>query len=543
MKQMKKDEPLLELIPKERLSAKQKAFRPDKRKDTLPMYRLLREPTHLDEFDWKKHRNIAIWRENRTLICIGHSARRQSGERRVSFTICHDGKYTLECTIYGKKDSAVAETATFFCSLQHSGESTARLEIYSYEKRNKNVFKLAALQAEQLAQILDANPTRHWEFQTGVLSEEQSVVLATRPYPLHLKLTQSLGTKNGCGLKLGGTAFVNALETRQSPFGSLYIDFDMDGMPFCRTNLFRLFQLEIFETLSCSFLDEELVLRPFYAKVKALNYEINAFYIEPRDFDSLDIVTNDLQFRLYVENNDSWEGIMISFLNRVAELGHFERFGFSVDCGRRYTSSHELEPVAEALVLAIKTNPKLTHLNLSDSHWRMDWGPHFQIIFKAVEEHKSLRTVILSDRNWTDDNYSWLGKLLSCNRHITVLDRSGEKISNGPAIDNLYLLNHIYLKSAKLLQESTALRPLLVEAALVKSASGTFQPTALLLSKHADVLCESILGVSQDACIVSPVDAASPTSIAPGSSRTDPSKRKARIQSSHAVKKAARNET
>ena len=540
---------ILEPIPK--LSAKQKAFRPDKRKDAMPLYKLRREPTQFEDIiDCKTYRsrtNMSIWRDNHTLICVGPSARRQNGERRVFFTI-YCGKRTLECCIYGKKDSAVAETLALFWSLPYSGAS--RVEFFATEKRSKQDFKFTALSPEQLERILDANPTRHWEFHTGIWSAEQSVIFATRPYPLHLKLTDSLGTKNGFGIRDCGTSFTDALQARQSSFGTLCLDFDWGEMPFSGENLFRLSQLDIFEKLSCSYLnDMQLVLRPFSVKVNALDYEVHASYINLDDFDALNIVTKDLNFRLYLEN-DRWsaEGLMIAFLNRVATLGHFERFGFAIDCSGHYRQSHGLERVALALVCAIVTNTKLTYLNLGDSHWRFDWVPHLQKLFQAFEAHPRLRTVVMSERNWEEANYSQLAQLLSRNRDLVVLDHSGKRISNGPTVDNAYLLNHIHYGSTNLLKDSTALRPWLMEMALMRSASKKFPHTALLLSNHADALCESLLlVVNQEESIVAqqlPEDAASPASASSESSRgADRLKRKRIVEQSAAAKKAARNET
>ena len=71
----------------------------------------------------------------------------------------------------------------------------------------------AALAAEQLAHVMDANPTRHYVFQTGKWNAEQFVVLATRSYPLSLSF--------GIGFTFtdGGIAFADALHARKSLFG------------------------------------------------------------------------------------------------------------------------------------------------------------------------------------------------------------------------------------------------------------------------------------------------------------------------------------
>ena len=76
-----------------------------------------------------------------------------------------------------------------------------------------------------------------------------------------------------------GTAFVNALASRKSSFGSLYIVFAHKGAPISRTNLKRLLQLDVsFEKfhMDLLMLDKEFVFLPFSVKTKALSCEISA---------------------------------------------------------------------------------------------------------------------------------------------------------------------------------------------------------------------------------------------------------------------------
>ncbi len=49
----------------------------------------------------KKHRQVVIWRENGTLICICYKKE----------CLLHK---ELECAIYGKDDTSIADTAAFF---------------------------------------------------------------------------------------------------------------------------------------------------------------------------------------------------------------------------------------------------------------------------------------------------------------------------------------------------------------------------------------------------------------------------------------------
>ncbi len=53
-----------------------------------------------------------------------------------------------------------------------------------------------------------------------------------------------------------------------------------------------------FDKLVFGLLDRECVLRPFNAKVKALDYQIDVKYMSPEDFDSLDIVPKDLNLKI-----------------------------------------------------------------------------------------------------------------------------------------------------------------------------------------------------------------------------------------------------
>ena len=64
-------------------------------------------------------------------------------------------------------------------------------------------------------------------------------------------------------------------------------------MPFSHANLE---QLDIIENLAVNSLKEELVLLPFNSKVKDMDCQVDARYIQPEWFDSLDIVPTTLRF-------------------------------------------------------------------------------------------------------------------------------------------------------------------------------------------------------------------------------------------------------
>ena len=362
---------------------------------------------------------------------------------------------------------------------------------------------------------MDANPTRQLALSTGVWTAQQSVILATRPYRLDLVFCQPPSASASARFEFedGGTAFVNALEERRSCFGSLCIAiyYAELHMPFSQANLERLFKLEeIFNEFGIRCMYEEGALLPFSAKTQVLDYAICATYIQPQDFDTIHVAAKRLKFALNYLNGDvdNWDVMLISFLNRVAQLGHFESLCFSV----RYFDEENIERyafervarVAEALICAINANPNLRHLDLSKTHHFLNWGPHLQNLFKAMEERKGPLAIILSAYPLEDPGYSWLKQLLSRNRNIAVYDRSCNRITDGSTIDKLYALNRLYRASAWLVKESPLVRPWLVGTALVEKGSKNFQRTALLLSDHEDVLCDFIAHhTNMEECVAS----------------------------------------
>jgi hypothetical protein len=357
---------------------------------------------------------------------------------------------------------------------------------------------------EQLAQILDANPKRKVIFSRSGFNAEQSVVLATRPQLLDVSFIQEFAFLDG------GAAFVDALEERQSSFGSLHLSCGLHVAALSDYHLKRLLQLEYcFEFLKITFPRPECALLPFSAKVNVLDFWVDASFCKAEDFQSLNIVPMDLSVTFLMEYDDKWDDLLIAFFDRLSELGHFERLSFSVnyryylDDGLQHEDMFafdDVPPVVDALIRAIHANPKLSYLNLGQSHWRVNFTPHLQRIFEAVERHGSILTLVVqggtsadiaeddeSDEDSEDGrlrkvhefDFAWLKQLLSRNRHITVLDNSGNKCTNGSSIDR---------QSESLLQESTDLRPGLVAMLIFDHALTNFQHIALLLSHHADTI-------------------------------------------------------
>lgn len=482
----------LELIPPDQLSAQQKALlQPsDPQRKPLPLYRLLREPTYLQDIDWYQYRDFCIYRENGTTISLCHDRDFYPPTRRsLSFWLHEDGLY-LSCIIVGTTDAAVAETATYFWSIPSRDTFPGRLHL-----RHKCPFEFRALEPEQLAQILDANPRRCLDISAYTFTVQQSMVLATRPHPVRLRVVHG-----GLAFEDDGTAFVDALEQRQASYGELDIECNTDGMPFSRNNLRRLLQLDILDRLILSPLAGELALLPFSAKVKALDYSLDASFVNVEDLRTLQIVTKDLNVKIYLDDDDEFAyDFPLAFLDRLAELGHLEKLEFVLDNCSHAARLDELEALAEALARVIRNNPNLTCLNLSEQYMYFDWSPCLGDVFEAMEEHEGLRKVILKEYPKDEDpGYRWLEKLLMRNRNIVVLDSYRRKCTDGSRINKLYALNALYNGSPKLVKESASLRPPLVTEALMENASENFVHTALLLSYHTDILNELLSCASLD---------------------------------------------
>jgi hypothetical protein len=278
----------LELIPKERLSNEQRAFRDKETHEFgIPIYKLVREPSALDEILPEICHCMSIWRENGTIICFSASADMLYQERKLFFALYDVGKHKkrLKCAIYGASNVAIAETAVWFWSLQHSGRGQAALEIGYRRFKEDRAFDFAAFHPEQLAQILDANPQRAISIDEGTWTGQQGVVLATRPFPLRLTFCSKSGFVTFTD---SGTAFIEALEKRISLFGSLCLGCVAIGM-LTRENMERLYQLEMFDELKIRSVYRDQALLPFSAKVNSLDYFFDARCVRPEDFHSLAI--------------------------------------------------------------------------------------------------------------------------------------------------------------------------------------------------------------------------------------------------------------
>ncbi len=257
--------PLLQRIPKEQLSSQQKALR---KKSSPPLHTLFREPSSLTEFDSKTQ--LAIWRDNGTILVWNCDDENEELFRGRYLHFSFEGMIDVDCTIYGETDDAIAETFTYFVSL-HQPADTARAVLLCYCPSDSPL-DLHNLQPAQLAHILDSNPARRIEI-SATINAEQAHVLATRPYPLDLKLSRPRHRLSGCP-----GAY------RTTPFGSLFVFCGKEDS-LSRRNFQRLLELDhVVEELEISAPNRASTLLPFSAKVNILHYRVLGWFLQPEEF-------------------------------------------------------------------------------------------------------------------------------------------------------------------------------------------------------------------------------------------------------------------
>lgn len=203
---------LLKFIPTDQLKSQQKAK--IRGNDTWSTYRLLREPKDVDElecYDLEK----AIWRDNGTLTYIRQSSISMppdlhASEKYLSF----DLSSSISCIVVGKTDKSIAETVAYFWNLKYSQKYGPHLKIDSLNK-----FNFSAIEPNHLTQFFKRNSNGTTSFCGITLSVAQSVALATMADPIDLILRYPVHFEDA------GRAFVNALESRRSSFGTLALRF------------------------------------------------------------------------------------------------------------------------------------------------------------------------------------------------------------------------------------------------------------------------------------------------------------------------------
>jgi hypothetical protein len=415
---------------------------------------------------------MAIWRENNTLTYVTPYGSNDLPEQEFLTLKLREKGAILRIT--GRTHETISQTAAFFLNLMKPSKESALLAVDA----SNRCLDFRAAPSECLSRIFEA--AQHVRFQNLQLSAQQSITLATRPHPVHL-------TFSNCELEDEGTAFVDYLEKRTQSFGTLRF-INITGLN--HDNLQRLLQLEMIERLCIHCLEDEGLL-PFSTKAKYLDYDISSASLSKADLKSLQIVPNQLALSIEHEAEGFPTQSVVTLFRRITEMGHFEELKISFCFYDDY--GYIPECVVQALVQAVIGNINLQVLDLSTNEGDLKWDSHVGALFQGLKDHIKLRSLKLSvHRAAFGPDFSDLRQLLSHNRSIFVTDEDGSIYSDGNLVDELYSLNRFVRCCTDLAVKPPSERLLLVAAALMGRALNEFQCSSLLLSEHADLLCEFV---------------------------------------------------
>ena len=444
--------------------------------DILPTFRFLREPSTIDEL-WHDKRVVSM--ENGTLVLINFNSLPRMEypyfSRRVEYSkyflllFDFDDKLDpeLDYEIFGESEDKILETALFFMNLKGS---TKRKMTY-IAIINSRELSFNAGHSQQLALLLDVTATKNIGFYDSELNAVLSVALATRPYPINLKVFRS---------SIDMDVFIEHLKGRSATFGSLaFMDFTTPVEDIRRIFVFA----SIFEHLGFDRSSKDLVLQLLAAPVKSVCFGVcreaggmDAFLGEA------DIVPTDIEISHWCSAI-----FMHSFLCRIAQLGHVESLKLAPwsHCGARGPAPD----VVKALIDVIHANKKLKHFDIECLEGAGE--NRLADLFGALEEHEELRTLkIHYYPTELDPQLAWLKHLLQRNRQIEITGFREYGWQMDLEMKEICALNRFLRRSPRITRESSSVRLLLMGAALTNSAISDVQRIGILLTDHVDLLCD-----------------------------------------------------
>ncbi len=462
---------LLGLIPTDELMPHQIAK--FSARDTWPTYMLLRKPKDVNEL--KKYKpGVAIWRDNGTLAYVSSNGRGPALDQTKKNLRLGLG-FQVVCTIVGETDEAIAETAELFWNFGYLGDKRRKVSIESSNSQfNFNLFPL-----ERFAGLLGIESKSRMHLNGWTLSATQSVALATRPYPVELVLLESMSFEDG------GIAFVDALQSRQSSFGTLHLNGSGDDrehqVSLDDTVLQRLFQTNTIEKLEVKgYMNNNLI--PFLFSASISNVRWYKCKLRPYKQDiKMESGTLTLNFQYFLDFP------VATIFDSLFHFDHLDITSLSLSINKTLSPVPDL--VFQNLFRFIAANQNLRVLE-----WTIGLKSvgHINSLFSVVEQHQTLRTFMLGRYNpKLDVDYSMLIRMLSRNRRIELQVAQCRWVhrfmrSTGSEIVFLFF----YRGSESLGQESQSIRPSLLGSSLMQSASNNFQRSALLLAGHTDALCQ-----------------------------------------------------
>lgn len=447
--------------------------------EELPTFKFFREPRTIDELLPYKD-GVVVSMDNGTLLLMNFrdSLRCSTQVEYFKYFQLHfhlGDKTCTTCQIFGDSEDKILETVVFFASLKVSaGQRMSCIKIgYSREF----IFDTTSHE-NQLAAILDAASTKKITVWNCSLNHVISTVIATRPYPIDLFLQYS---------PIDHDAFFENLQRRTTLFGSLKLDRHTvkrdDRM------LRQLFDhLHLFEHLDLPCVPSDLLLKLLAAPLKSICFTVDT-EDEEIDLGEADIVPKDIVVSSIMTNTTFQTRFMLSFFNRLAQLGHLERL--AVNASIFYRGPPTNTDVGNALIRAVRGSKKLKRLEFHENP--RVWDNCLKDLFRVLESHDTPCTVHLHDYPGAlDPEYSWLKQLLRRNRKIEV-DSIWDSILK---MEDTCALNRVFCGSQRLTQEPPFIRTSLVGTALTHSvAANRLRRIGILLTDQVDVICDLLQDV------------------------------------------------
>ncbi len=398
--------------------------------------------------------------------------------------ILYNPRRNTRVVISVKNDEAIAETAMYWWGLHCPEECAPRVSI----KNQSNTFDFASVKTRHFATIFENNQNRRVELNGVHANSAQLAFLASRNHPIDLAF-EFLNV-----LEDGGNALVQALQVRGTHFGSLRF---LDDLPLSDENVEQLSRLAIFKKLALPLWDSDMVLLPFSAPVNVLKYSFDSSKVRPEDFQTIDIVAEELIVTVWVDAWNNGVEDTASLLRRVASIGHFRHLGVKFEGrGHSVVEPKHSKIILEELVRAIAPNKALVSLDLEIYHiFRQS---HWTALLESFDDHD--RYCVQQQSRYIQTTlivHGW-SICFSRNRRIEIRGEWMESVMNRDILNELYIFNRFDTGSEFLKESPHSLRKKLIGTALTESARGDFKRTALLLTSYTDSLYEGIQSANMD---------------------------------------------
>lgn len=455
-------------IPDHELTKNQRQFA--KRKESFPIHlRMNRSPSCLQDVLHAMDQNTILWgvKGFLTLAESGFSDSSSCSSLRV-------GRVGgVRFVLNGPSDKVVAQMASFLWSLEDREEGSDFIVI-NYGIRN--VFDFTVVTAQQLASLFQKNPGRKTHLHRLVINAKQSSVLASQPHTIDLRLAD-------CVFQAGEQTFLDVLERRKLPFGSLRLP---GGYPFQPDSQRRLFEIPTLGFLSicpAALESKDLLLLPFASKVDKLKYCLDEMDDQWRRIESVTIVPKKCVLKVQC-NCYAFPSVFLRATGNLTELGLI------------YSCASPTKQELADLATAVDLNQSLQVLEIGD----LDrfWVPGWQNLMDVLGRHRGLCTLkmkvsmdAVKPHRFAKLFNGLLWMLKQNHRidvHVVSPSKETARIWNH-SLSEILALNRFLRGSKSLTRESERDRSALLGSALMKHLGHDTRRTAALLTDNIDAIC------------------------------------------------------